>query len=120
MQMMIDDDHHRRRDREQDLVDVLGPVVFLEDELQPVGQRLAEAEHVLVLEERDDAEAQPDAVGADAVLHPRGDLALQQDQVRDRAEDHGVSRRSGDVDPGGMCVEIQSMHACSLLMVSAC
>ena len=70
--------------REEDPVDALGPVVFLQDELQPVGQRLAEAEHLLVLQERDDAEAEADAVGADAVLHPRGDLPLEQDQVRHR------------------------------------
>ena len=98
-------DHDRRREREEDLVDVLRAVVFLQDELQPVRQRLAEAEHVLVLQHGMMPKPEPDAVGADAVLHPRRDLALQQDQVRHRPEHREVHderdvqpRRGEDVD----------------------
>ena len=56
------------------LFDVRRDHLFLEQELQPVGERLQQAER-------------PDAVGPDAVLHPRRELALQQDEVRARRQD---------------------------------
>ena len=62
----------RRREQIEELVDVRRDDVFLEEELDAVGDRLKQA-------------PRPDAVGADPVLHLGRDLALGQDQIRDDA-----------------------------------
>src|SRR5262249_52233617 len=55
-------------EQEQELVNVAGDDLFLEEEFQAVGDRLEQAKGA-------------DAVGADAVLHVGGELALDVDQV---------------------------------------
>ena len=54
---------------------------------------LAQAEHVLVLEEWNDAKAQPDAVRADTILHPGGDLTFEQDQIGEEGADRQAENR---------------------------
>ena len=69
---------------EEQLVDVGGDDVFLEEDLGPVGDRLEHA-------------APAEAVGADAVLHVGGDLALGVDQV-ERAAEQRAHRHEHDDD----------------------
>ena len=95
-----DDDHHHWRECEEDRIDSLGFIVLFHDELQPVRQWLAEPEHVHVFEERDDPKAEPDAVGADAVLNPGSGFPLEQNQVGHHAQDAEVGDQR-DPDPGG-------------------
>ena len=83
----------------QRLVDVGRRVLFLEDELQAVGQRLAEAEQ-LDLRQRN-----ADAIGPEAVLHPGGDPALEQHEVGRRGhqaadQDSAILTRGIDQDGG--------------------
>ena len=61
-------DRDGRGEQEEHLVDVAGDDVFLEQELEPVGDRLQQP-------------ARPDAVGADAVLHVRAQI-LRSTQIR--------------------------------------
>ena len=97
-----DDDEHRSK-AEQKPVDVRRGVVFLEDQLQSVGKRLAEAEeepfvHEVEFERLPDvvlAEGEVGPVGPDTVLRPGGDLTLEEDQVRTRPQDH-VDDHSND------------------------
>src|SRR5690606_23573777 len=89
-----DDESHQRRDDddgggegEEEAVDVAGGVVLLEEELEAVGEGLAEAELAAQEPEAGQAEVEPDAVGADAVLDVGGDLALEVDAVGHADED---------------------------------
>ena len=75
-------DHDRRQD-EQKLVDVGRRVLFLEDELQTVGQRLQQSQR-------------PDAVGPQPILHPSGDPALEQHQIGRRR--HQRTDQDRDLD----------------------
>ena len=61
------------RDDEERALDGEGHEVFLEEELDAVGERLQQAEGA-------------DAAGSPAVLHAAEDLALQQHGVGDRRE----------------------------------
>ena len=84
---------HQRRGRVEHLVDVPRREVFLEDDLQAVGERLAEPEEPH-LRERD-----ADAVGALAVLHPGGHPALDEHEVgrrRHQAADEQADLHEGD------------------------
>ena len=69
--------------REQDLIHALGPIVFLDEEFQPIRHRLAEAAEFAFeeFEAEDGEDLEADAIGADAILHPGGGLAFQQNQV---------------------------------------
>jgi hypothetical protein len=73
-----------RREEEQRLVDTGRVVVLLQHELHAVSDRLEEA-------------LRPDPVGADAVLHPCAELALEHDRVRASTKDH-VDHREDESD----------------------
>ena len=92
-------DHETRRNSKEDAVDVLGTVIFLDDEFQSVGERLAESPEMEILKHGDDAEAESDAIGADAVLDPTGDFALKQNQIGDRSQ-NGEMRHQENDEPG--------------------
>jgi len=62
------------------LVDVSRSVFFLEDELEPVRRRLAEAEEGQILE-AEQRQRCADPVGTDAVLHPGRHPPLEQHEI---------------------------------------
>ena len=80
-----------RGDEVEQLVHLGGDDLFLEDELESVGDGLEQAPGA-------------DAVGADAVLRPGGDLALQQHQIGARALDD--AHHDDDDDQGDPEVEV--------------
>ncbi len=100
-------DDHDRREAEEDLVDLRGGVVLLQEELHAVGEGLAQTEEALEgafpaqeLQEGE-AEVEADAVRADAVLDVRGDLAFEVDEVGDAEEhDMGHDRQHMEADEG--------------------
>ena len=67
--------NHQRRCVVENAVDAARREIFLEDDLQAVGQRLTEAE------EADLREWDPDPVRPAAILHPGGDPPLQEHEV---------------------------------------
>ena len=79
--------------------------VFLEDDLQAVGERLPEAE------ETDLRERNADAVGALAVLHPGGHPSLDEHEIRGRrhqaADKEADLHKRGDRGRGGQ----EGVHA---------
>ena len=81
---------HDRRQAKQRFVDVAGGVFLFEDEFQPVGQRLAEAEHF------DVRQRNADAVGPAAILHPGRHPALEQHQIRGRRHQPADEQRDFD------------------------
>lgn len=78
---------------------MLGREVFLEDDLQAVGQRLSEAK------EADLRERDTDAVGALAILHPGGHPALDEHEIGRRrhqaADEQADLHERGDRGRGG-------------------
>ena len=74
------DDRDQRRQQVERLVDVGRHDAFLQEHLGPVGQRLKQAEG--------NAELAAGPIRADAILRIGGDLALDVDQVGDRAHEH--------------------------------
>ena len=81
------DDRDHRGQQVERLVDVSRNDPLFEEHLGAVGQGLEQAEG--------NAELAAGPIGADSVLGVGGDLALDIDQVRDRAHEHaGHDRRS--------------------------
>jgi hypothetical protein len=89
-----------RGEREENAIDAAGSVVFLHDELDPSASGWPRPQKWKSLRHGNDAETQADAVGADAILHPRGDFALEEDHVGD-APEHDEVDHDGDVEPHG-------------------
>jgi len=75
------------------------PIALCTVYFEPIRQRLAEAEHVHVFEHRDNAKPQPHPIRPDAILHPRRNLAFQQNQIR-HCPQNGQVRDNGDIEPG--------------------
>ena len=84
------DDGEVRRQLEDEPVGLVGHQVLLEEQLDPVGQGLGDAER-------------PGPVGADPALHVRDDLALEPDHEHDRhhqgAEDDQHLDEDDEDDP---------------------
>ena len=81
---------HDRRQAKQRFIDVAGGEFFFENEFQPIGQRLTQAEHF------DVRQRNADAVGPAAILNPRRHPALQQHQIRRRRQQ--PADEQGDFD----------------------
>src|SRR3989442_311855 len=86
-QWLLDGHHDDGGERGEFFVGVGRAIVFLEDELESVGDGLAQAMHGHVFEAGDDAKSEADAVWSDAVLDPACDFALEENEVGDSAED---------------------------------
>src|SRR5262249_50827549 len=75
----------RRRDEVERLVDVVGNHLLLEEKLEPIRERLTQspeakaAEHFLEFRL---AQVKTHAVGSETILHPRGYLAFEENEVR--------------------------------------
>ena len=86
-------EQHQRGRVVEHLVNVAGGEVFLEDDLQAVSQRLAEAE------EPDLGQRNANPIGSPSVLHPGGDPPLDQDEVGSGR--HQPADQQADFDQGG-------------------
>ena len=92
------------------LIDVRRRVVFLEDEFQAVGQRLAQAEHA------DLRERNADAIRPSAILHPGGDPALR--AAPDTPPPSSARQAAGDLDRATMALRMLIAASKSELGVS--
>lgn len=74
-------DDRNGSEAEESLIGVQGRVVFLQHELDAVGETLAQANHAFERRQNRQTKVEPDAVGADAILDVRGDFALKVNEV---------------------------------------